>query len=258
MVPVGAPVNSKPAEGRFTEVRSPKRAAYLSYKGELNMNQNTAVDRVHTGEAIRYPAKGRDRGHSSRQPARPARRIAVLLLTAVLIIGTFHMTPCRVWGKSPLSSSVLKYKKTVAKYAKKEKISSYQNILLAIMMVESGGRGKDVMQCSESLGLKRNSLKPTASIKQACRYTRSLVSIANAKKCDVNTVIQAYNFGPGYIYYVGRNGRKHTEKLAAAYSKKYSKGKKYRYRNPYAIKRNGGWLYGYGNMFYVALVRQYL
>jgi hypothetical protein len=74
----------------------------------------------------------------------------------------------------------------------------------------------------------------------------------------VNTVIQAYNFGPGYIYYVGRNGRKHTEKLAAAYSKKFSKGKKYSYRNSYAIKRNGGWLYGYGNMFYVALVRQYL
>ena len=222
------------------------------------MNPNTAVDRVNTGEAIRCPAKGRDRGHSSRQPARPARRIAVLLLTAVLIIGTFHMTPCRVWGKSPLSSSVLKYKKTVAKYAKKEKISSYQNILQAIMMVESGGRGKDVMQCSESLGLKRNSLKPTASIKQACRYTRSVISIANAKKCDVNTVIQAYNFGPGYIYYVARNGRKHTENLAAAYSKKYSKGKKYRYRNPYAVKRNGGWLYGYGNMFYVALVRQYL
>ena len=255
MVPGGAPVNSKPAESRFTEVRPPKRAAYLSYKGELNMNQNTAVDRIHTGETIQCPAKGKDGGRSGQQTAR---RIAVLLLTAVLIIGTFHMTPCRVWGKSPLSSSVLKYKKTVAKYAKKEKISSYQNILLAIMMVESGGRGKDVMQCSESLGLKRNSLKPTASIKQACRYTRSLVSIANAKKCDVNTVIQAYNFGPGYIYYVARNGRKHTENLAAAYSKKYSKGKKYRYRNSYAIKRNGGWLYGYGNMFYVALVRQYL
>ena len=219
------------------------------------MNQNTAVDRIHTGETIQCPAKGKDGGRSGQQTAR---RIAVLLLTAVLTISTFHMTPCRVWGKSPLSSSVLKYKKTVAKYAKKEKISSYQNILLAIMMVESGGRGKDVMQCSESLGLKRNSLKPTASIKQACRYTRSLISIANAKKCDVNTVIQAYNFGPGYIYYVARNGRKHTENLAAAYSKKYSKGKKYRYRNPYAVKRNGGWLYGYGNMFYVALVRQYL
>ena len=239
MASCGAPANSKP----------------YCRKGEMKMRRNKAVDRIHTGETIPCPAKEKDRGRGGKDPVR---MIAALLLTVVLIGSTFHTAPCQVWGKSPLSSNVLKYKKTVAKYAKKENISGYQNILLAIMMVESGGRGKDVMQCSESLGLKRNSLKSTASIKQACRYTRSLVSIAKAKKCDVNTVIQAYNFGPGYIYYVARHGRKHTEKLATAFSKKYSKGKKYRYRNSYAIKKNGGWLYGYGNMFYVALVRKYL
>ena len=35
-------------------------------------------------------------------------------------------------------------------------------------------------------------------------------------------------------------------------------GTKVTYTNPIAVARNGGWRYGYGNMFYVELVSQYL
>ena len=37
-----------------------------------------------------------------------------------------------------------------------------------------------------------------------------------------------------------------------------SGGKKVTYTNPIAVAKNGGWRYGYGNMFYVELVNQYL
>ncbi len=34
--------------------------------------------------------------------------------------------------------------------------------------------------------------------------------------------------------------------------------RKVTYTNPIAVAKNGGWRYGYGNMFYVELVNQYL
>ncbi|GAA3322248.1 hypothetical protein GCM10020331_041360 [Ectobacillus funiculus] len=37
---------------------------------------------------------------------------------------------------------------------------------------------------------------------------------------DMETIIQSYNMGPGYIHYVAANGFKHSEKLAKGYSKK--------------------------------------
>lgn len=37
-----------------------------------------------------------------------------------------------------------------------------------------------------------------------------------------------------------------------------SRAVKVTYTNPIAVAKNGGWRYGYGNMFYVELVNQYL
>lgn len=224
------------------------------------MNRMMEIGGREWGQSCLSPAERKsckNRTHSA--PARVIRiRRLAFMMAAVLLLSIFAVPASEVRGKSALSSQVLKYKKTITEYAKREGISKYRDTLLAIMMVESGGRGKDVMQCSESLGLPRNTLGTKASIKQSCKYFSSLVKIARAKRCDTNSIIQAYNFGPGYLYYVARHGRKHKEKLAIAFSKKYSKGKKYRYLNSYAIKKNGGWLYGYGNMFYVAMVKKYL
>ena len=158
-----------------------------------------------------------------------------------------------------LSEEVLKHQPTVEKYAKEYGTLDYVNYLLAIMQVESGGTGTtDVMQASESLGLPLNSLTTEESIKQGCKYFSELLKSAEAKGCDINTVVQAYNYGGGFIDYVAKHGKKYTFELAVSFAKDKSGGVKVTYKNEISIKENGGWRYKYGNMFYVRLVNQYL
>lgn len=158
-----------------------------------------------------------------------------------------------------LSAEVLKHQPMVEKYAKEYGISEYVGVLLAIIQVESGGTAEDVMQSSESMGLPPNSLDTESSIKQGCKYFASLLSSAqNQGIDDRNAVIQSYNYGGGYLGYVAENGKKHTYTLAENFAREKSGGKKVTYTNPIAVKKNGGWRYGYGNMFYVELVNQYL
>ena len=158
-----------------------------------------------------------------------------------------------------LSAEVLKHQPMVEKYAKENGISDYVNVLLAIIQVESGGKGNDVMQSSESLGLPPNSLDTESSIKQGCKYFASLLSSCKNQGIeDLNVAIQSYNYGSGYVGYVADNGKKHTFALAENFSREKSGGKKVTYTNPIAVERNGGWRYAYGNMFYAELVNQYL
>ena len=53
-------------------------------------------------------------------------------------------------GTSPLSDTVEAYRSTVKSAAEKYGIPQYVDILLAMMMQESGGRGNDVMQAAGS------------------------------------------------------------------------------------------------------------
>ena len=104
-----------------------------------------------------------------------------------------------------LSAEVLKHQPMVEKYAKEYGISEYVPYLLAIIQVESGGTGSDVMQSSESMGLPPNSLDTESSIKQGCKYFASLLSSAENQGIeDINVVVQSYNYGGGYIDYVAK------------------------------------------------------
>lgn len=157
-----------------------------------------------------------------------------------------------------LSAEVLQHQPMVSRYAKQYGIEDYVNYLLAIMMVESGGKGEDVMQSSESLGLPPNSLTTEKSIEQGCKYFASLLSSSKDKGCDIDSVVQSYNYGGGYLDYVAGRGKKHSSALAESFSREKSGGVKVDYKNDISIKHNGGWRYDYGNMFYVELVNQYL
>lgn len=174
---------------------------------------------------------------------------------------------CSVCNKSEktkipafLKPEVLKYKSTMAEYAKENGISKYVDVLLAIMQVETGGDEnsyEDVMQSSESLGQARNSLDTESSIKQGCVYFAELLQKCKNKEIvDVNVVIQSYNYGPEYINYVASRGKKHTFNLAKNFAYEKSGGKTKRYNNEIAKAHNYTWRYAYGNMFYVELVNQ--
>jgi Cell wall-associated hydrolases (invasion-associated proteins) len=161
-------------------------------------------------------------------------------------------------GGTNLSAEVLAHKPMVEKYCKDYSIEDYVYYILAIIQVESGGTMEDVMQSSESLGLPPNSLSTEESIKQGVKYFSELLTICESKGCDINTVIQSYNYGGGFIDFVISNGKSYTYELAVRFSMDKANGEKVDYPNPIAIPINGGWRYAYGNMFYVMLVSEYL
>lgn len=161
-------------------------------------------------------------------------------------------------GGLNVSAEVLAHRPTVEKYCKEFGIEEYVNYILAIMQVESGGKGEDVMQSSESLGLPPNSLSTEESIKQGCKYFSELITGIESNGCDINTAVQSYNYGGGFTSFVASSGKKYTYELAEQFSKEKAGGVKVDYPNPIAIPVNGGWRYNYGNQFYVKLVSQYL
>lgn len=163
-----------------------------------------------------------------------------------------------VTGGLNVSPEVLKHKALVEKYCKEFGIPEQVNTLLAIMQVESGGTAVDVLQSSESLGLSPNSLSTEESIKQGCKYFSELLATAEKLGCDLDSAIQSYNYGGGFLSYVAAHGKKYSYEIAESFSKDKAGGKKVTYTNSIAVPINGGWRYAYGNQFYVLLVKQYL
>lgn len=182
----------------------------------------------------------------------------IVLLIIQSIISITSVNESNLKGKKHFSEEVLNYKPTVQKYAKEYNISEYTDYLLAIIQVESGGVKEDVMQSSESLDLKPNSLSSEQSINQGCKYFSELVLLAKNKGCDLKSVIQSYNFGKGFLDYVAQKGDKYSFDIAKDYAEINSKDEKVQYNNPIAVKVNSGWRYKYGNMFYVDIINQYV
>ncbi|MEG0377174.1 MAG: lysozyme family protein [Eubacterium sp.] len=160
--------------------------------------------------------------------------------------------------ESILSQDVLDHRPMLRQAAAEYGIEDYEDYLLAIIQVESEGLHTDVMQSSESLGLPPNSLTTEESIRQGCQYFARLLNLAEEKGCDLDSVLQAYNYGSGFLDYVAENGNAYSFSLAQSFAEEQAAGEQVVYLNPVALKENGGWRYAYGNMFYVRLINQYL
>ncbi|MBP1047145.1 lysozyme family protein [Enterococcus sp. BWM-S5] len=166
-----------------------------------------------------------------------------------------------------ISENVMKWKSEIEAACKKYGISDYVDVVLAIIMVESGGSVPDLMQSSESLGLPMNTIKSEKeSIDAGVKHLAKCVELAKSKGTDYWSAVGAYNFGSNYINFLANNGKKHTIELADKYSLTVvapslgnSTGARYSYSHPVAISYNGGYLYwNGGNFFYVARVQEYL
>ena len=184
--------------------------------------------------------------------------IIFLIATLLSILTPIASATERTINLLNLSDEVLAYEDLVNKYCKEYEIEEYEDYILAIMMVESGGKGDDVMCSSESAGLAPGSLKPEESIKQGCKYFAALLKGIEEYECDIWTAVQSYNYGGGFTVYVSKNGNAYSMELAESFSEDKSNGVKVTYRNDIAVEYNGGWRYAYGNMFYVPLIKQYL
>jgi len=154
-----------------------------------------------------------------------------------------------------VSDEVLEYEPLVAKYATKYGIQAHQDVLLAMMMQESGGRGGDPMQSSESYCGKRNCIRnPETSIKQGTAYfARSLEESGG----DLKLAVQSYNFGRGFIAYAKAHGGRYSEETALAFSrKKYQEAadpSKFRCLRKAAREQKAC----YGDIYYVRSVMKY-
>lgn len=123
-------------------------------------------------------------------------------------------------GKAKVPQSVRKWEPIVRKYARANGIEGYTELLLALMMQESGGRYPDLFQSSESLGLGRNVLREEASIKQGVKYFAQVLRKAG----EVKLALQSYNFGQGFIAYAKARGgysMATTKAFSAAMAKKH-------------------------------------
>ena len=180
------------------------------------------------------------------------------LVLMVIIPGNEKKTNPIYHAGGAVSDKVTEYEALVYKYAELHYIRDYARYLIAIMEVETGGQGIDVMQSLGSSGIPEDEWTVDMSIDYACAYFASLYWKAASKGCDIDTVIQAYNYGGGYIDYVAQNGKEHSYLFASNYAASKSSGKKVVYNNELAVKTNGGWRYDYGNMCGAARLRQHL
>lgn len=118
-------------------------------------------------------------------------------------------------GTAKVSDQVMKWKPLVKKYAKKNGISEYVPVILAMIQQESGGRGGDVMQSSESLGMAPNAIgKPENSIKVGVKELADVLKQADG---DLQLALQGYNFGNGFISYADQRGG-YSQKVAQSFS----------------------------------------
>ena len=152
--------------------------------------------------------------------------------------------------------SVLQHREMLERVAKEKGLSADLEVLYAIMNVESGGRLKDVMQSSESMGLPVNTLGTEDSIEQGLRYYKELKEKTRELSLDEKSLWQAYNYGIGFLYYVKEHGGQYQDSLAENFAKEQSGGKLVAYKNKLATKENGGYRYQYGNMFYARLIEE--
>ena len=116
---------------------------------------------------------------------------------------------------TPVSAEVEAYEPLIQKYAKQYDIPEYVELIKAVMMEESGGRGLDPMQAAEGSFNTRyphepNGIKdPEYSIECGVQELKAaLISAEVENPIDMEHIklaLQGYNFGNGYISWAKNN-----------------------------------------------------
>ncbi|RYG72243.1 lysozyme family protein [Lentibacillus lipolyticus] len=185
--------------------------------------------------------------------------LAAFIMASVLVVLSLASVD---WGNKPtgnrhggLSEDVMDYKPVVETYAEKFGVSDHVHVLLAMMMQESGGRGNDPMQASESYCGSRGCINnPDLSIKQGVRYFSRTLEAADG---DLKLAIQSYNFGQGFIDYVHAHSGTYSQDAAIAFSQQMYKAAADKSR--YSCLRDEAKQYDacYGDIYYVRDVLEY-
>ena len=151
------------------------------------------------------------------------------LLVFILIVGIIAGAAFSSSSESSesISDEVLAYTSVIQQYASQYGIPEYVSAIQAIMMQESGGRGTDPMQCSESPYNTRFSHSPGSitdpnySIEVGVQTFADCISQAGCSSPQdmdkLKLAWQGYNYGNGYIGWALQRGG-YTEANALQFS----------------------------------------
>ena len=151
------------------------------------------------------------------------------LLVFILIVGIIAGAAFSSSSENSesLSDEVLAYTSVIQQYASQYGIPEYVSAIQAIMMQESGGRGTDPMQCSESPYNTRFSHSPGSitdpnySIEVGVQTFADCISQAGCSSPQdmdkLKLAWQGYNYGNGYIGWALQRGG-YTEANALQFS----------------------------------------
>ncbi|MBO0452168.1 lysozyme family protein [Candidatus Enterococcus murrayae] len=179
--------------------------------------------------------------------------LAFLLAGGIFAVRTYKYT-----------KTVNSYRSEVQTLADQAGVGDHTDVILAIMYTESKGKGTDLMQSSESVyGSRGKIISQKESLENGVKHFAESYRQAKAAGCDLNTAIQAYNFGTKYIQYVHDHGGQNNVELAEEYSRDIlspgygnDQQRTYRYMQMQSVFYNGGYLYqNGGNMFYAEIVQ---
>lgn len=144
--------------------------------------------------------------------------IAVLIILIVVLLGcavSLFGSGSESNSYTPVSAEVEAYEPLIQKYAKQHGIPEYVELIKAVMMQESGGRGNDPMQASECgyntryPNTPNGITDPEYSINVGIQNLAACLSAAEVENpIDMERIklaLQGYNFGNGYISWAKTN-----------------------------------------------------
>ena len=148
----------------------------------------------------------------------PGGWIAVVIILIVVLLGCAVSLFGGGSGSNaytPVSAEVEAYEPFIQKYAKQYGIPEYVELIKAVMMQESGGRGLDPMQAAEGSFNTRyphepNGIKdPEYSIECGVQELKAAIISAEVENPidmeHIKFALQGYNFGNGYISWAKTN-----------------------------------------------------
>lgn len=252
--------------------KSIKETSKMSIKTSQEIAKQSAIKSVKTSKEPYHTVKelGRISINAVKKTANAAKRtieatrtamaficsigwIAILIILLIALIGGVFMTGSSNNGEgNQLSTEVIAHTATLQKYANEYEIPHFLNVLQAIMMQESGGKGNDPMQASECPFNKKfpntpNGItSPDYSIKVGVQNFADCLKQANSTDpLDIpalSLALQGYNFGNGYIDWALKNFGAYSQGNAKVFSDEQA--------------RKHGWR-SYGDPEYVPHVLRY-
>ena len=154
--------------------------------------------------------------------------IAVIVIVICCLFGAaIHFFGDSTSGFTKVSPEVEAYTSIITKYAREYEIPDYVELIKAVMMQESAGKGKDPMQssaCKYNTKYPNGINDPEYSIKCGVAFLSELLK---KSECEypidlehIRLALQSYNYGEDYLNWAVKKDGGYTVSNADEYSKK--------------------------------------